>query len=285
MADMTRRSFLKTGVTAAVGGSMLLAVGGVSALAEETPLKVRAAVFSPTGGSMNATYLLASMFTDEPEMIDQTSLASRQQEITFAKDELCIMTAPCYAGKIPYAPNLFTNLKGNGTPCIVVGTYGNRACENNCAQMQKIATDNGFVVIGAITLVTPHIFAALAGHSRPDMKDLVPMRAFADAIIEKIKTGNLTTITVEGDPAPSTPLAIFKEHVIDPEKCVKCGLCVSSCPTGAIDAATIAADPEKCIGCQHCTFACPMSARTFVSDWNASDAKYFAPRKEVAYVV
>jgi len=113
----------------------------------------------------------------------------------------------------------------------------------------------------------------------------VPMRAFADAIIEKIKTGNLTTITVEGDPAPSTQLAIFKEHVIDPEKCVKCGLCASSCPTGAIDPATIQADPAKCIACQHCTFACPVSARTFVSDWNGSDGKYFAPRKEVAYVV
>lgn len=285
MANMTRRNFLKTGVTAAVGGSMLLAVGGVPALAEEAPLKVRAAVFSPTGGSMNATYMLASLLTDEPEMIDQTSLASREKEITFAKDELCIMTAPCYAGRIPYAPNLFTNLKGDGTPCIVVGTYGNRACENNCAQLQKIATDNGFVVIGAIELITPHIFAAIAGHSRPDMKDLVPMRKFADAILEKIKTGNLTTITVEGDPSPSPQLAIFKEHVIDPEKCVKCGLCAASCPTGAIDPATIAADPAKCIACQHCTFACPVSARTFVSDWNASDAKYFAPRKEIKYVV
>ena len=122
--------------------------------------RVRAAVFSPTGGSMNASYLLASMFTDNPEMIDLTEPASRQAEITFAADELCIMTAPCYAGRIPHVPGLFENLRGSGTPCIVVGTYGNRACEHNCAQMKKIAEDNGFIVIGAIELITPHIFAA-----------------------------------------------------------------------------------------------------------------------------
>lgn len=249
------------------------------------PLKVRAAVFSPTGGSMNASYLLASMFTNKPEMIDLTEPASRRAEITFAADELCIMTAPCYGGRIPYVPGLFENLRGNGTPCIVVGTYGNRACEHNCAQMQKIAEDNGFIVIGAITLVTPHTFAALAGRNRPDMKDLAVMRAFADAVINKIETGSLNAVAIEGDPSPSFHRDIFKQHVINAEKCGRCGKCISACPTGAIDAATLAADPAACIACQRCTFICPASARTFVSDWNAVDAKLFAPRKEIEYIV
>ena len=249
------------------------------------PLRVRAAVFSPTGGSMNASYLLASMFTDTPEMIDLTEPASRQAEITFAADELCIMTAPCYAGRIPHVPGLFENLRGSGTPCIVAGTYGNRACEHNCAQMKKIAEDNGFVVIGAIELITPHIFAALAGHSRPDMKDLAAMRAFADAVLEKISAGSLTPVTVQGDPSPSFHRDIFKEHVISEDLCGKCGLCVSACPTGAIDADTLKADPAKCIACQHCSFVCPAFARTFVSDWNAVDARLRAPRKEITYSV
>jgi len=260
-------------------------INRTSLLQTAAPLRVRAAVFSPTGGSMNAAYLLASMFAENPEMIDLTEPAARQQEIVFAADDLCIMAAPCYGGRIPHVPGLFENLKGNGTPCIVAGTYGNRACEHNCAQLKRIAEENGFVVIGAITLITPHIFAALAGHNRPDMKDLAAMRAFAGAVTEKLLAGNLTSVAVEGDPSPSFHRDIFKQHVIDDAKCGKCGLCVSACPTGAIDADTLAADPAKCIACQHCTFACPSFARTFVSDWNATDAKLRAPRKEVEYVV
>ena len=141
MADLSRRDFLKKTAMTTVGVSAMLAGGGAMAFAEEEKkeLKVRAAVCSPTGGTMNAAYLLASMLTGMPEMIDQTSLKSRENEITFAKDELAIFAAPSYAGSIPHAPGLFENLKGNGTPCIIVTAFGNRAAENNFAWMSFTA--------------------------------------------------------------------------------------------------------------------------------------------------
>ena len=112
---------------------------------------------------MNAVWLLADKLSDNVEIIDQTAKGTRSEEIRFEKDELAIMAAPSYAGKIPYLPDLFTNLKGEKTPCILVASFGNRACENNFAQMKAIASENGFVVIGAIAVVTPHVLGAKAG--------------------------------------------------------------------------------------------------------------------------
>ena len=146
MSAISRRDFLKT--TAVLGGSTMLF--GASALAQENPLKVRAAVFSPTGGTMNAAYMLASMLGNDPEMIDQTALASRNETLAFAKDELAVFAAPAYAGKIPFAPKLFENIQGDQTPCVLVAAFGNREAENCLAQMNKLASDRGFIVIGAI---------------------------------------------------------------------------------------------------------------------------------------
>lgn len=280
---LTRREFLKA--SALVGGSVMLT--GATALAEEKPIKVRAAVFSPTGGTMNAAYLLASALCDQPEMMDQTPLSSRQETIAFAADELAIFAAPAYAGKIPYAPKLFENLKGDKTPCVLVASYGNRAAENNWAQMHKLATDNGFVVIGAIQIVTPHIFGARAGHSRPDVADVKDIQAFAAEIRKKIESGSLASITVEGDPAivgkPSLHSVIDKQ--LDASKCLMCGLCVNNCSVGAIDPKTLVINNEICIECQRCSHVCPVAARTYITAWDGTDAKYLAPRKPITYVV
>lgn len=51
--------------------------------------------------------------------------------------------------------------------------------------------------------------------------------------------------------------------VINPEKCTKCGICVSECPTGAItkeENKNAIVDASKCIGCGKCKKHCPASA-------------------------
>lgn len=283
MSAISRRDFLKT--TAVLGGSTMLF--GASALAQENPLKVRAAVFSPTGGTMNAAYMLASMLGNDPEMIDQTALASRNETLAFAKDELAVFAAPAYAGKIPFAPKLFENIQGDQTPCVLVAAFGNREAENCLAQMNKLASDRGFIVIGAIKIVTPHIFGARAGHSRPDVQDAKEIKAFADEILKKISGGALAPIAVEGDPAivgkPTLHSVIDKQ--LDAAKCLMCGLCVSNCSVGAIDPKTLAINNEICIECQRCSHVCPAAARTYVTDWDGTDSKYLAPRKPITYVL
>lgn len=283
MSNLTRRSFLKASMATAIGTSTLLA-GGLIAAAETAQPKVRAAVFSPTGGTMNAAYLLASMLCEKPEMIDQTPLSARQSEITFASDELAIFAAPSYAGSIPHAPGLFTNLKGEGTPCILVTAFGNRAAENNFAQMNRIATENGFVVIGAIAMVTPHVFGARAGHSRPDLADHEVIRAFADAMIEKLNSGSLAPIAVEGNAELGDKYVSAIVKSLNAEACVNCGTCAANCPAGAIDA-SLAINEDLCIHCQRCTHVCPAGARSYASAWDGVDAKYCTPRKDIVTVI
>ncbi|MCQ2378828.1 MAG: 4Fe-4S binding protein [Victivallaceae bacterium] len=96
----------------------------------------------------------------------------------------------------------------------------------------------------------------------------------------KIKAGALCGL---GQTAPNPVLATlryfrheYEEHVrehkcralqcnamvklqIDHEKCVKCGLCVRSCPVQAIDG-NFEIDPKKCTRCNSCLDACPKKA-------------------------
>lgn len=52
----------------------------------------------------------------------------------------------------------------------------------------------------------------------------------------------------------------FKEiPVVSREECVKCGLCVNTCPVKAIDE-KINIDDSKCIGCGKCVTICPVQA-------------------------
>ncbi|MFB6089147.1 MAG: DUF362 domain-containing protein [Candidatus Aenigmatarchaeota archaeon] len=49
---------------------------------------------------------------------------------------------------------------------------------------------------------------------------------------------------------------------IDKEKCLRCGGCVSVCPTGALDLTEhgIEIDKEKCIECGNCEDFCPVGS-------------------------
>ncbi len=49
--------------------------------------------------------------------------------------------------------------------------------------------------------------------------------------------------------------------VVDPERCVGCGVCEEVCPTGAISVGQIAGvDRTKCTGCGRCVAECPRGA-------------------------
>ena len=289
MEQLSRRAFLKTsgaGIGAAVGGTLLASAAiAEEPSAEAAPRKVRAAVFSASGGTAIAAMRVADALSSDVEIIDQTPLSSRDEEIAFASDEICIMAAPAYGGNIPLVPNMFTNLKGDQTPCVLVAAFGNREAENNWAQMNKIATENGFVVVGAIKVITPHIQAATVGLNRPNLDDLAVIEEFAGKVLAKLDAGELEPIEVEGNPENTEKSSSEAEQLRDDELCTHCGTCVINCPAGAIDAETLEINHDVCIFCQHCVFVCPECARTYKLDWDKRDGEYGRPRKEITYVV
>lgn len=53
--------------------------------------------------------------------------------------------------------------------------------------------------------------------------------------------------------------AVIKQHVIDPEICIRCNTCESICPVGAIthDSRNYVVDVDKCNWCNDCISPCP----------------------------
>lgn len=149
---------------------------------------------------------------------------------------------------------------------MVVCAFGNRAAENVYAQLAALASNQGFIVIGAMGLVTPHVFSsnAKAGHSRPNVEDNLKMAEFADLVMEKLNAGSLTAITLEGNPEVdwAKEISVAPKQFLA-ENCTKCGACAKNCPVGAINPDTLEVNEDICIACQRCSFVCEFNGRTY----------------------
>lgn len=61
---------------------------------------------------------------------------------------------------------------------------------------------------------------------------------------------------------------IIKQHLIDPEICIRCNTCEATCPVGAIthDARNYVVDAQKCNLCMACISPCPTGS---IDNWRA----------------
>ena len=73
----------------------------------------------------------------------------------------------------------------------------------------------------------------------------------------------------------ATEGTLLKQHVIDPEICIRCNTCEATCPVGAVshDANNYVVDAEKCNFCMDCISPCPTGS---IDNWRvvARDAAY-----------
>ena len=67
--------------------------------------------------------------------------------------------------------------------------------------------------------------------------------------------------------------AVIKQHVIDPEICIRCDTCEQTCPTGAVthDANNYVVDAEKCNFCMDCISPCPTGS---INNWRMVATPY-----------
>jgi benzoyl-CoA 2,3-epoxidase subunit A len=63
-------------------------------------------------------------------------------------------------------------------------------------------------------------------------------------------------------------LQVIKQHLIDPEICIRCNTCEATCPVGAIthDSRNYVVDAEKCNLCMACVPPCPTGS---IDNWRA----------------
>lgn len=61
---------------------------------------------------------------------------------------------------------------------------------------------------------------------------------------------------------PTTKVQVMRQHLIDPEICIRCNTCESTCPIGAIthDSLNYVVDAAICNWCGDCMAPCPTGA-------------------------
>ena len=250
--------------------------------------KVYGVYFSPTGGTRAYVTALAGLLSCEAEEIDLTAREERARDHVFGPEDLVILGAPVYAGRLPQLEGgIFERLRGDGTPAVFNVSYGNRAFEDALLEEQDICQAHGFHGIAAGAWIAPHTFSGRIGSGRPDGADLEKVRDFAAGVRALLERPDWRTcrLTVPGD-RPYRPARRVEVHPAGDESCTRCMACVSRCPAGAIPPESPrSTDTGRCISCLACVKNCPAGARAvagpaFPKMVEGLEGRLLSPRRE-----
>jgi benzoyl-CoA 2,3-dioxygenase component A len=81
----------------------------------------------------------------------------------------------------------------------------------------------------------------------------------------------------------TTEAAVIKQHLIDPEICIRCNTCEAICPVAAIthDDRNYVVDADKCNLCMACISPCPTGS---IDNWRAMPrAKAYTPEEQLTW--
>lgn len=207
------------------------------------------------------------------EHINLTLPEGAQQTIQHFTDELVIIGAPVYGGRLPLeAINRFKKLTANKTLAIIIVVYGNRDFEDALLELKNLAIALGFIPVAGGSFIGEHSFATEErpiANGRPDSHDVQKAQDFWAKITLKIKALQLPDGQMDLPIPGRFPYeASLRSMVVSPvtkeETCIVCGNCRSVCPTAAITInGNVATKTELCIRCSACIKGCPTGARVW----------------------
>ncbi|MFC1976557.1 flavodoxin family protein, partial [Chloroflexota bacterium] len=143
--------------------------------------------FSPTRTTKTIVENIAQgMQVNEVRQLDLTPPKTEAQSLEPVKDDLVIIGAPVYAGRIPVeAVQRLQSLKGDSRPTVIVVVYGNRAYEDALLELQHLALEMSLLPIAGGAFIGEHSFSSVQkpiAHERPDPEDLQKAQAFGQQV-------------------------------------------------------------------------------------------------------
>jgi ferredoxin len=240
--------------------------------------KVKLVYFSPTGTTQRVLEGIAKgIAVENVEQINLTLPEGMQQAIPSFSDELVIIGAPVYGGRLPVdAIKQLKNLKANNTLAVLVVLYGNREFEDALLELKNLSIELGFHPVAGAAFIGEHSFATAdvpIANGRPDSQDVQRAMDFGAGIKDKIAAlksiDGQTELEIPGSypykAGGARPMAVAPVTLED--TCTVCGTCASVCPTAAISInGSVATEIELCIRCCACIKSCPEDARIMEDD-------------------
>ncbi|GAK58753.1 4Fe-4S ferredoxin, iron-sulfur binding protein [Candidatus Vecturithrix granuli] len=234
---------------------------------------VKLVYFSPTATTRAIVKeITKGIKAEQVQHLDCTLPGSRTAPMPVFQDELVILAAPVYVGRIAkVAAEHFATFRARNTLAVLVAVYGNRAYEDALRELRDLAVQSGFMPIAGGAFIGEHSYSSEQkpiAHGRPDTQDRHHARAFGAKIREKLQQietiAAIKPLTVPGnfpyrDPGTLPPMA----PVTNISLCTLCGKCAHICPVNAIATENPATSDENiCTHCCACIKICPAQARS-----------------------
>ncbi len=233
--------------------------------------KVNLVYFSATSVSKKYAVAMAEALKKETVEYDFTLPANRMVENapSFTSEDLVIVSVPIYGGRVPTVCLDYLNaLKGDNTPCVVVGTYGNRHYDDAVVELEDIMKANGFTVIAGAATIGRHSFTSDLAGDRPNTEDLDNAKEFILKAVEKdlapLAEGVIPGARPYKEKGPANGL-----HPSTTDDCINCKICAKGCPSQIIsydNCKEFSGDTMTCLKCCKCVVSCPKQAKEFTQE-------------------